>query len=233
MLNSVFATGGIVTAPHHLAANAGRDVLRDGGNAVEAMIAMAAAIPVVYPHMNALGGDSFWIIKPAGKDPIGIDACGAVAAKATDALYRDAGFDAIPSRGPLAANTVAGTLSGWQAALAVAASLGGEMSRERLLEAAIHHAEKGFPATGNQSRTTTAKLAELKGLPGYDEAFLLNGIVPEEGDLFRQERLGATLRRLAADGFGSFYTGALAQDIAADLARAGSPVSADDLAAHK
>ena len=233
LLNSVFATGGIVTAPHHLAADAGQDVLRDGGNAVEAMIAMAAAIPVVYPHMNALGGDSFWIIKPPGKDPIGIDACGAVAAKATDALYRDAGFDAIPSRGPLAANTVAGTLSGWQAALAVAASLGGEMSRERLLEAAIHHAEKGFPATGNQSRTTTAKLAELKGLPGYDEAFLLNGIVPEEGDLFRQERLGATLRRLAADGFGSFYTGALAQDIAADLARAGSPVSADDLAAHK
>jgi gamma-glutamyltranspeptidase/glutathione hydrolase len=58
------------------------------------------------------------------------------------------------------------------------------MSRERLLEAAIHHAEKGFPATGNQSRTTTAKLAELKGLPGYDEAFLLNGIVPAEGDMF-------------------------------------------------
>ena len=172
MLNSVFATGGIVTAPHHLAADAGRDVLRDGGNAVEAMIAMAAAIPVVYPHMNALGGDSFWIIKPAGKDPIGIDACGAVAAKATDALYRDAGHDAIPARGPLAANTVAGTLSGWQEALVLAAKLGGEMSRERLLEAAIHHAEKGFPATGNQSRTTTGKLSELKGLPGYDEHFL-------------------------------------------------------------
>ena len=67
LLNSVFATGGIVTAPHHLAADAGQDVLRDGGNAVEAMIAMAAAIPVVYPHMNALGGHRFWTIKPAGK----------------------------------------------------------------------------------------------------------------------------------------------------------------------
>ena len=233
MLNSVFATGGIVTAPHHLAADAGQDVLRDGGNAVEAMIAMAAAIPVVYPHMNAIGGDSFWIVKPAGKDPIGIDACGPVAANATDTLYRDAGYDAIPSRGPLAANTVAGTLSGWLAALALAGELGGEMSRDRLLEAAIYHAEKGFPVTGNQSRTTTAKLSELKGLPGYDEAFLLNGIVPAEGDIFRQERLGATLRRLAADGFESFYDGALAVDIAADLMRAGSPVSAADLAAHK
>ena len=233
MLNSVYATGGIVTAPHHLAADAGRDVLRSGGNAVEAMIAMAAAIPVVYPHMNAIGGDSFWIVKPAGKDPIGIDACGAAAAAATDDLYAGAGHDAIPARGPLAANTVAGTLSGWQAALDLAAQLGGTKSRENLLEAAIHHAEAGFPATGNQSRTTAEKMNELKGLPGYDESFLPNGIPPAEGELFKQPRLGASLRKLAADGFETFYAGALAEAIAADLARAGSPVSGDDLARHR
>ncbi len=233
MLNSVFATGGIVTAPHHLAADAGRDVLRAGGNAVEAMIAMAAAIPVVYPHMNAIGGDSFWIVKPVGKDPVGIDACGAVAANATDDLYRDAGFDVIPARGPLAANTVAGTLSGWLAALGLAAELGGTKSREYLLEAAIHHAERGFPATGNQSRTTADKLTELRGLPGYDESFLLDGMPPAEGDIFRQPRLAASLRKLASDGFESFYEGPLADAIAADLERAGSPVSADDLARHR
>ena len=233
MLNSVYATGGIVTAPHHLAADAGRDVLRSGGNAVEAMIAMAAAIPVVYPHMNAIGGDSFWIVKPAGKDPIGIDACGAAAAAATDDLYAGAGHDAIPARGPLAANTVAGTLSGWQAALDLAAQLGGTKSRENLLEAAIHHAQAGFPATGNQSRTTAEKMNELRGLPGYDESFLPNGIPPAEGELFKQPRLGASLRKLAADGFETFYAGALAEAIAADLARAGSPVSGDDLARHR
>jgi len=233
LLNSVYATGGIVTAPHHLAADAGRDVLRSGGNAVEAMIAMAAAIPVVYPHMNAIGGDSFWIVKPAGKDPIGIDACGAAAAAATDDLYAGAGHDAIPARGPLAANTVAGTLSGWQAALDLAAQLGGTKSRENLLEAAIHHAQAGFPATGNQSRTTAEKMNELRGLPGYDESFLPNGIPPAEGELFKQPRLGASLRKLAADGFETFYAGALAEAIAADLARAGSPVSGDDLARHR
>jgi len=233
LLNSVCATGGIVTAPHHLAADAGRDVLRSGGNAVEAMIAMAAAIPVVYPHMNAIGGDSFWIVKPAGKDPIGIDACGAAAAAATDDLYAGAGHDAIPARGPLAANTVAGTLSGWQAALDLAAQLGGTKSRENLLEAAIHHAQAGFPATGNQSRTTAEKMNELRGLPGYDESFLPNGIPPAEGELFKQPRLGASLRKLAADGFETFYAGALAEAIAADLARAGSPVSGDDLARHR
>ncbi len=233
MLNSVFATGGIVTAPHHLAAEAGRDVLKAGGNAVEATIAMAATIPVIYPHMNAIGGDGFWIVKPAGKAPVGIDACGAAGEKVTDALYRNAGLDAIPARGPLAANTVAGTLSGWQAALEIAGELGGKMAREALLEAAIHHAERGFPATGNQERTTNAKLAELKGQPGFDEAFLPNGMVPAEGVIFRQPRLAATLKRLAADGFETFYRGALATDIAADLERAGSPITADDLARHK
>ncbi len=232
MLNSVFATGGIVTAPHHLAADAGRDVLKAGGNAVEAMIAMAAAIPVVYPHMNAIGGDSFWIVKPAGRAPIGIDACGAAGAGVTDVLYRDAGLDTIPARGPLAANTVAGTLSGWQAALEIAGELGGKLARAALLEAAIHHAEQGFPATGNQERTTNAKLAELRSQPGFDAAFLPNGMVPTEGEIFRQPRLAATLKRLAADGFDSFYRGALATDIAADLAAAGSPISADDLARH-
>jgi gamma-glutamyltranspeptidase len=233
LLNSVFATGGIVTAPHHLAAEAGRDVLKAGGNAVEAMIAMAATIPVVYPHMNAIGGDGFWIVKPAGKAPVGIDACGAAGENVTDALYRDAGLDAIPTRGPLAVNSVAGTVSGWQAALEIAGKLGGRMAREALLEAAIHHAERGFPATGNQQRTTEAKLAELKGLPGFDDAFLPDGMVPTEGGIFRQPRLAATLKRLAADGFDTFYRGALAGDIAADLAAAGSPITGDDLARHR
>ena len=76
---TVRSTGGMVTASHHLAAEAGREVLREGGNAVEAMIAMAACCAVVYPHMNALGGDGFWIVKPAGCAPVGIDACGAAA----------------------------------------------------------------------------------------------------------------------------------------------------------
>jgi gamma-glutamyltranspeptidase len=128
---------------------------------------------------------------------------------------------------------VAGTLSGWQAALDLAAQLGGTKSRENLLEAAIHHAQAGFPATRNQSRTTAEKMNELRGLPGYDESFLPNGIPPAEGELFKQPRLGASLRKLAADGFETFYAGALAEAIAADLARAGSPVSGDDLARHR
>ena len=101
MLNTPTALGGMVVAPHHLAAQAGRDVLRDGGNAVEAMVAAAAAIAVVYPHMNAIGGDGFWLIHEPGRAPVAIDACGAAVARADRAFY--AGLDAIPSRGPRAA----------------------------------------------------------------------------------------------------------------------------------
>ncbi|MEC8725288.1 MAG: gamma-glutamyltransferase family protein [Pseudomonadota bacterium] len=233
MLNSVFAVGGIVTAPHHLATDTGQLVLRSGGNAVEAMIAMAATIAVVYPHMNAIGGDSFWIVKPAGKKPIGIDACGAAASGATDDLYSQAGFSEIPNRGYLAANTVAGTLSGWHVALAIARMLGGSKSREDLLEAAIYYASAGYPTTANQSRTTSDKLDELKDLPGFDESFLINGKPPAEGEIFKQPRLAETLGKLASDGFDSFYKGQLADAIVADLTRVGSPVSAGDLVRHR
>ena len=123
MLTTTHATRGIVTAPNHLAAQAGLSVLRDGGNAIEAMIAAASTIAVVYPHMNAIGGDGFWLIHAPGADPVGIDACGAAGSGVDDALYR--GMDAIPARGPLAANTVAGTVSGWQAALEISAGWGG------------------------------------------------------------------------------------------------------------
>src|SRR5258708_9344542 len=115
MLHAPLAPRGMVTAPHHIAAQSGLAVLRDGGNAIEAMVAAAATIAVVYPHMNSIGGDAFWLISEPGKPPVGIDACGRAARLATAAFYREHGHSTIPSRGPLAANTVAGAISGWPA----------------------------------------------------------------------------------------------------------------------
>ena len=85
MLRALTSPRGMVTAPHHLAAQAGTGVLRDGGNAVEAMVAAAATIAVVYPHMNSIGGDGFWLISRPGQAPLGIDACGRAAGLATPA----------------------------------------------------------------------------------------------------------------------------------------------------
>jgi len=237
MLHSTFATRGMVVAPHHLAAEAGRDVLRDGGNAIEAMVAAAAAIAVVYPHMNAIGGDGFWIIAPPDGEPIAIDACGAAAQAATAEFYRGHGHAIIPARGPHAALTVAGTISGWQAALDISAAHGGKLPLARLLAAAIAHGRDGVAVTDGQQRNTLEKRGEMDGVPGFAETFLVGGPtgkeVPWPGDLFRQPRLAATLERLAAAGLDDFYRGDIGAAIAADLAAIGSPLARADLAGHR
>ena len=227
------ATRGMVVAPHHLAAQAGLQVLREDGNAIEAMAAAAATIAVVYPHMNAVGGDGFWIVHVPGAEPIAIDACGGAAARATPEWYRSRGLDAIPARGPLAANTVAGTVSGWEAALAISKRWGGAHPLDRLLADAVHYAEHGVPVTASQHVNTLGKRAELEAVPGFAEQFLPGGAVPAAGDRFMNERLGRSLRLLARDGLDSFYRGPLADAIAADLARVGSPVRGEDLERHR
>src|SRR3546814_10578750 len=88
MLNTPRSRRGMVTAPHQLAAEAGLRVLREGGNAIEATVAMAAALTVIYPHMTGIGGDGFWLVAAPGKEPVAIEACGRAAAAATIDLYR-------------------------------------------------------------------------------------------------------------------------------------------------
>ena len=233
MLHSTYATNGMVVAPHHLAAEAGCDVLRDGGNAIEAMVAAAAAIAVVYPHMNAIGGDGFWIIAPPDGEPMAIDACGAAAQAASVDSYRAHGHDVIPARGPQAALTAAGTISGWQAALEISAQRGGNLPLARLLGDAIGYARAGIAVTDGQRRNTLEKRGEMDGVPGFAETFLADGDVPQAGDLFRQPRLAATLERLAAAGLDDFYRGDIAKMIADDLAAIGSPLARDDLESHR
>ncbi len=232
MLRTKRAWRGMVTAPHHLASEAGLSVLKEGGNAAEAMVAMAAAIAVVYPHMNSIGGDGFWLLAAPGEDVIGIDACGAAAEAADIAYYRDRGFEAIPERGPLAALTVAGTVSGWSAALEVSRRWGGNMPLPQLMDDAIRHGREGIAVTAGQQANTAAKLDGLKESPGFAGAFLIDGAVPAEATRFRQKRLAATLEQLGRAGLDDFYCGDLAAAIATDLASVGSPVAAGDLARH-
>jgi gamma-glutamyltranspeptidase/glutathione hydrolase len=222
----------MVVAPHHLAAEAGCAVLRDGGNAVEAMIAAAAMIMMAYPHMNALGGDNFWLISKGGGPPIGIDACGAAAGLADANFYRDAGHAAIPARGSLAALTVAGAVSGWQEALKVSVAMGGTMPLSRLLEAAISHGRNGVAAPHTLHANAAGKRVELEDVPGFADVFLPGGTPVKEGAQFKQPRVAATLERLAEAGLDDFYRGELARSMARDLKVAGSPLRLDDLEAH-
>jgi gamma-glutamyltranspeptidase len=231
MLNTARATHAIAVAPHHLAAQSALSVMRDGGNAIEAMVAAAASIAVVYPHMNGIGGDSFWVILPPGGAPIAIDACGQSAAAATIAAYLERGLSAIPVRGPLAANTVAGTVGGWARALEVAHELGGTTPLARLLADAIGYAADGVPVTDSQQNATAAKLAELADQPGFADTFLIDGALPLAGQRFRQPRMARTLGMLARDGLDSFYRGPLADDIAGDLQAVGTLLTGEDLRA--
>ena len=234
MLQTARSYGGMVTAPHHLAAQAGLRVLNEGGNAIEAMIASAATIAVVYPHMNALGGDNFWLFAEPGADPVGIDACGPAAGLADIGFYKSQDHDTIPSRGPLAALTVAGAVSGWAKAFEHSRNAwDGRLPMARLMEDAIYHAENGTAVTETLARNSRDKLDQLKDVPGFEETFLKNGKPYEEGERLILDRLAFTLDQLAHDGLHDFYRGDLARSIASDLEKAGSPLRLEDLERHE
>ncbi|GAA0478176.1 MULTISPECIES: gamma-glutamyltransferase family protein [Tatumella] len=232
MIQSNIAPNGMAVTPHHLASESALAVLRAGGNAIEAMVAAAATIAVVYPHMNGLGGDSFWLIVPPEGDPIAIDASGAAGSQATPDFY--AGMTAIPYRGPHAALTVAGTVSGWQEALAFSQESGFSPSPvAELLRDAIHYARHGIPVTESQSAASAGKLSELQHQPGFADIYLPQGRVPTPGSRFTQEALADTLQALAEDGLDSFYRGPLSEKIAAGMADLGMPVTLRDLQQHR
>jgi gamma-glutamyltranspeptidase/glutathione hydrolase len=220
---------GVVAAPHAGAVAAGRDILAEGGNALEAMVAMAAAIVSVYPHMNHIGGDGFWLVREPSGRVRALMAAGPAGAKATPELYREHGFDAIPPRGPLAALTVPAAIGGWMLALEAAKAHGGKLPLTSLLAPAIRCAADGIAVTPGQARLTREKLDELKDVPGFAEVFLSDGKAPDAGAAQRQPALAATLEQLAHAGLDDFYRGDIGREIAADLERIGSPVTRADL----
>lgn len=217
------ARGGMVVSPEHRASEAGRAVLQDGGSAIEAVVATAAALGVTYPHMTGMGGDAFWLVQRPGEAPVAIMGCGAAADAASLTLY--AGRETIPVRGPLAANTVAGAVSSWQAALALPGA--SKLGLHRVLRDAIDFAADGVEVAPGLRGAIDATSAELCGVPGWAGAYgAANGMI-------RNVRLARTMEILRTKGLQSFYTNGIADEIAQDLAEVGSPVSAEDLRFHR
>lgn len=228
MLSSAYGFNGGVSAPHRAAALAGRDILASGGSAVEAMVAAAATIAVAYPHMNGIGGDGFWIIHRPGTAPLAVSGCGRAAELASVSWYADQGItETLPARGALAALTVPGAIAGWQRALALCPR-GNRLPLSDLLAPAIALAREGVAVTENQSRTTREKLDGLKDVPGFADAFLVDGTAPNAGHRLVQTALAGTLDHLARTGLDDFYAGDLAQIHASFLQRAGSPLRLSD-----
>ena len=190
---------------------------------------MAATIAAVYPHMNHIGGDGSGSCasEPAAYVPM---APGPAGANATIALYREHGHDEIPPRGPLAASrpfrarSAAGML-----ALEAAHALGGKLPLALLLEAAIPYARDGYVVSPSQARLSAEKREELAQVPGFAATFLPEGSARAWGSILRQSVLAATIEQLAHAGLDDFYRGDVGREIAADLARIGSPVTRRDL----
>jgi gamma-glutamyltranspeptidase/glutathione hydrolase len=223
----------MVSAPHALAAQSGARILAAGGNAIEAALAVAASLSVVYPHMTGLGGDSFWLIAAPGEAPITIDGAGRSGAAVDVGYYRDRGCREIPWRGAMAANTVAGAVSAWAAAREISRQWRGRLPLGRLFAEAISLAEHGTVVSSSHGEAALRLRSVLEPVPGFCALHDIDGAPPAVGALLRQPALARTLEVLARDGLESFYTGALAAQIAAELGAAGAPLSAADLAGQR
>jgi gamma-glutamyltranspeptidase len=224
---------GVVCAPHRAAVEDGCAILAEGGNAIEAMLAMAASIAAVYPHMNHIGGDGFWLVREPSGRVRALMGAGRAGSRATIALYREAGYDEIPARGPLAALTVPGAIAAWMLAQDAAKAHGGKLPLDILLAPAIKHARDGYAVTRSQARLTAEKLLEMNEAIGFEKAFLVDGKPPEVGATLKQAAFAATLDHLAHAGFDDFYRGDIGRELAADLERIGSPVTRADLEQYR
>ena len=230
MLNSIRGTRGMAVAPHALAAQAALAVLREGGNAIEAMIAAAATIAVVYPHMNSIGGDAFWLIHVPGQAPRAIDACGAAAPRlrstGTRARYHAgrsrfaAASPPIPSPAPSPAG---------MPRTSSARELGGRLPLARLFADAIHYAEHGIPVTRSQQRHHGGQACRARKAARLRRDLPAGRRGPAIGSIFLQPRLGATLEQLAARGWTISTAATSRASLARDLAAAGSPLALADL----
>ena len=222
----VRGTSGAVSAGHPLAAAAGHDVLRRGGNAMDAAIAMAGVLAVVRPHMNGVGGDAFALYYEAESGRVyAMNGSGRAGALATPALFAERGLDEMPGNGPLSVS-VPGAIAAWVDAL----DRFGTRPREELLAQAIHYARDGFPVSTRLASDIAASSGALN-----DHARALytpGGAPPPVGSLLRNPALAATLERVAADGKAGFYHGWVAERLSAFLEAEGGYVRAPDLAAH-
>ncbi|MEX0890581.1 MAG: gamma-glutamyltransferase [Gemmatimonadota bacterium] len=217
---------GAVVSEHPLATAAGYQVLRAGGNAVDAAVTMAAVLAVVRPHMNGVGGDAFGLFYDADSRAVtALNGSGRAAAAATPAFFAEQGIERMPGSGPLSV-TVPGAVSAWAAAL----ERHGTISLSEALAPAIQVAEEGFVV----SATLAEDLGGARRLNEGGQAIYRPGDRRlQPGDVLRSPALAATLRRLAAEGPGALYGGQVGASVVDFLRERGSPLQLSDFAAHE
>lgn len=207
------APRGMVVSPHALASEAGVEILKAGGGAVDAAIATSAALSVLYPHMTGVGGDAFWLVYDAENRSVSyLDSAGRAAAAASAGWFRDQGFDEIPFRGVLPATlTVPGAVDGW----CTAHEKFGRLPLSRLLAPAVEFARGGFPVTARLSGWIAELMAGDELNDDAKRIFTPDGDVPAPGTLISNPNLARTIETIAEGGRDAFYEGDIASAMAA------------------
>jgi len=219
------APHGLVASPHYLASQAGVDILKKGGTAVDAAIATNAVLNVVYPHMCGIGGDAFWLIYSAApKDLAFLNASGRSPYLATIEYFQTSGMDAVPLRGLLPV-TVPGAVDGWFEAH----HRYGNLSMPTLLEPAIAYAREGYPISHILSFKIQEAVPELSRFPSSQNLFLPGGKAPRPGDLLTNPGLAESFVKIARDGRDVFYRGEIAREIVKFAQENGGLLSEKDL----
>ena len=222
---------GMVACPHALASEAGADVLRAGGSAVDAAIAAGAVLTVVYPHMTSVGGDAFWLIYDAAARAVRfLDGGGRAAAAAGLDWFRSRGMTEIPLRGIVPATlTAPGAVDTW--CLAHAAH--GRLPFARDLAPAVAWARDGFPVSARLARRTADLTDLLAASPEAAAIFLPGGATPREGQRLANPDLARTLEAIGAAGRAGFYQGEVAAEIARYARAHGGLLTEADLRAQR
>lgn len=220
---------GMVSSPHHLASLAGLAILQEGGNAVDAAIAVNATLAVVYPHMTGLGGDSFWLIHDAGENRShAFNGTGRAISGATPEFYRSRGHSEIPARGILGAITVPGAVDAW----CKAHEKFGRLPLAACLSHAIDYAREGYPVSRGQERFTRQGAAMLAENPSGARVYMPNGSPPKTGDIMRNTQLADTLAAIAREGRSGFYEGSVRDEMVRALNEGGPGCTPEDFSSH-
>ena len=226
---STVAKNGMIASSQPLATLAGVEILTNGGNAIDAAIATAAVLGVVEPSSIGIGSDAFCLFYSAKDKAIkALDASGRSPYAANLDFCRKSGFQEMPQRG-IHSVTVPGAVHGWATLL----NSHGTKKLAEVLRAAIRHADEGFPVAELTAEQWKESEGRLKADEGGALIYLINGRAPKAGEIFRNPRMGASLKSIASEGPDYYYQGEIAKKLVRCSEKLGGLFTIKDFAAHQ
>jgi len=226
--SEVIARDGMAATSQPLATQVAIDILKKGGNAIDAAIAANAVLGLVEPTGCGIGGDLFALIWSADKEKLyGLNASGSSPRSLRLEYFKTNGYEFIPSRGPLPVS-VPGCVDGWYEMH----ELFGRLPMKDVLQPAINYAQNGFPVSEVIAYSLNQGTQVLKNYPNVKETYMPGGKAPAKGEIFRNPDLANTLEKIVKGGRNEFYRGSIAKTIAAFMKSQGGFLTYDDMARH-